>query len=111
MSENIASIIKWHEETFPEATLDGQMAKFNEEYDEWKDAKTPEESNKELADMFIVACGLARFTYDPVFFSLVHTLGNSLDLHKSINEKMKLNRTRQWTKGNGEYKHIGVDNG
>lgn len=109
--ETIASIIKWHEETFPDATMERQMAKFNEEYDEWKDAKTPEESNKELADMFIVACGLARFTYDPMFFSLVHTLGNSLDLHKSINEKMKLNRTRQWTKGNGEYKHIGVDNG
>ncbi len=57
MKETILSIAKWHEQTFPDTDLQGQLAKFQEETDEYAE----DESLAELADMFIVACGMTRF--------------------------------------------------
>lgn len=38
MKETIETIIQWHAETFPNATLDGQIEKFNDEHKEWERA-------------------------------------------------------------------------
>lgn len=59
--ENIQSIIEWHTKTFPDATLTGQKAKFDEEITEYEKANTPTDIAFEMADLFIVACGIARF--------------------------------------------------
>ena len=59
MKETIKSIIEWHEQTFPDATLEGQLEKFEDERVEYGES----ESLEELADLFIVACGIARFDY------------------------------------------------
>ena len=50
----IAEIEKWHAETFPHATVEGQMEKLKEEELEYQ------ESGKisEIADVIVVACGL-----------------------------------------------------
>lgn len=112
--ESIASIIAWHTETFPEATLDGQIAKFLEETIEYKTATSVSAMVEELADCFIVACGIARF--NPVYgcryfgdvFS-IFTSNNGITVSKlqdAIDAKMEINRQRKWNKGNGEYKHI-----
>ena len=54
MKETIKSIIDWHEITFPDATLEGQLEKFKKERKECLDSEFTDIS--ELADMFIVAC-------------------------------------------------------
>ena len=50
-------IAKWHEKTFPDTSLTGQKAKLQEEKQEWRAGHNIDE----LADCYIVACGLLRF--------------------------------------------------
>lgn len=110
--ETMTSIVEWHTKTFPDATLEGQREKFKEEFQEYLDAIGTDGEQKELADMFIVACGISRFTSSEDLFSLIECrVDDAKEFQKIVTEKMKLNRKRKWDKGNGEYKHIGVDNG
>jgi hypothetical protein len=112
MKENIKTIIEWHEQTFPDATLDGQKAKFEEEIAEYNESVCMEE----LADMFIVACGIARFDsvaaieyFVAVFQGLLSwkTVGAYMLFKITIDEKMAKNRKRKWNKANnGSYHHI-----
>lgn len=105
------NIKKWNEETFPDATLGGQLEKLEEEINELCNAKEAKDKRKELADVFIVLGGLRRWK------SLV---GNSqekfltkdmpqiglVDLLINIEEKMEINRKRVWKKsGNGKFHH------
>lgn len=111
MNETIATIIQWHEKTFPDATLDGQKTKFAEELGEYKESADLEE----LADMFIVACGIARFNsivaleyFAVVFKALLdwELVGVHGLLMTIIDDKMKKNRVRTWKKtGGGTYHH------
>ena len=112
--ESIASIIAWHTETFPEATLNGQIEKYLDEKVEYTTAVALEDKIEELADCFIVACGIARF--NPVYGS--RFLGQGFDmftenkdatiasLQDAIDAKMKTNRKRKWGKGKGNYQHV-----
>lgn len=110
--ETMTSIVEWHTKTFPDATLEGQREKFKEEFQEYLDAIGTDSEQKELADMFIVACGISRFISSEDLFSLIECMvDDAKEFQKIVTEKMKLNRKRKWDKGNGEYKHIGVDNG
>jgi hypothetical protein len=116
MKETIKSIILWHEQTFPDATLEGQLQKYQDELQEFA------ESNKditELADMFIVACGICRFSLarGMTAFWKVADLAAGILLVKeqfdaAVNKKMQINRNRKWTIGKGNYQHIeeGGDN-
>ena len=111
MKETIDTIIQWHKETFPDATLEGQQVKFEEELNEYNEEK----NMQELADMFIVACGIARFNsvvaleYFAVIFKTLRTwkvLGVVGVLQVVIDEKMEKNRKRVWNKtSNGTYHH------
>lgn len=111
MNETIATIIQWHEKTFPDATLDGQKTKFAEELGEYNESVNMEE----LADMFIVACGIARFNsvvaleYFAVVFNALlgwKLIGVHGLLMTIIDNKMKKNRARTWKKtGGGTYHH------
>lgn len=112
MKETIASIIKWHEQTFPDATLEGQIEKFDDELSEYGESECLEE----LADLFIVACGIARFDNVSalVAFERVCEIlklwrvnyGNPVPLQMAIDNKMAINRERKWGKGKGNYQHI-----
>lgn len=111
MKETIDTIIAWHKNTFKDANLEGQKAKFDEELAEYNEAVNVQE----LADMFIVACGIARFDsvialeYFAVVFKALASwkiLGAVGVLQTVIDEKMVKNRKRIWNKiGNGTYHH------
>lgn len=117
MKETILSIAKWHEETFPDATLEGQIEKYIEEYNEFYSTNIEEDMTSELADIFIVVCGIARFsTTDALFYfhEVDHALGRSNisfeQLSNAIDKKMEKNRKRVWNKtGNGTYHHTNKD--
>lgn len=118
MNETIKSIILWHEQTFPDATLEGQIEKFDDELSEYGESECLEE----LADLFIVACGIARFDFIealPCFAKVERLLKVWEKISVSrrafevvVNEKMQKNKKRKWTIGKGNYQHIseGGDN-
>lgn len=60
MNESVKSIADWHAKTFPDATLAGQNDKFIAEMREWEASGNGDVL--ELADMFIVAAGMSRFS-------------------------------------------------
>ena len=119
MKETILSIAKWHEETFPDATLEGQLKKYEEERDEFISSDFKDLS--ELADMFIVACGIARFDIKLGFSALLNvsfwrSFIKMQDFDKDnfvkvIEQKMEKNRKRVWTKtAEGSYHHVNKEN-
>ena len=102
---------------FPEATLETQAAKFEEEAKEQITAKNYEEGIKELADMCIVACGIMRFS-DNVGKCLLGGCVTPImydedkvnDIFKAVCDKMNKNQKRKWDNNNGYYKHVSVVN-
>lgn len=114
-------IADWHEKTFPDATLKGQCEKFDEEFKEFRESHGVLE---ELADMYIVACGLSRFDNINAM-NAMHNVGEFVELlgqrlkdkdmaHKLFDlvvaYKMTKNLHRVWNKKSGLYKHQGGDN-
>ena len=114
MSETIKSIIEWHEQTFPDATLEGQIEKwFDEEREFMKTILGTEEEIYELADLVIVSAGIMRFNYGWGFDFLSRTLehmrnvdyiGNAL--WEVVERKMEINRNRKWGKIGNKFQHI-----
>nr|DAH24273.1 MAG TPA: Protein of unknown function (DUF550) [Caudoviricetes sp.] len=115
MKESILSIAQWHKETFPDTDLKGQIEKWYEEKNEWEKSGCCD--IKELADMFVVACGLIRFNSPEAMFcfarigdELFSSVFNTQDLEYAIDAKMERNRARAWKKqNNGTYHHIADD--
>ncbi len=114
MAETIKTIIEWHEQTFPNATLEGQLTKFDDEVKEfWECELQSEEAATELADCFIVACGIARFSAAEAAgaFSFVDSyiaaeIKFKEMFENAIQNKMAINRKRKWSIGKGNYQHI-----
>lgn len=109
MKETIKSIIEWHEQTFPDATLEGQELKYRDELLEWSDSGC--EDVFELADMFIVACGIARFSLEKGLYYIADAYAAATEigtdeLFGAVQEKMQINRQRKWGIGKGNYQHI-----
>ena len=109
MSETIKSIILWHEQTFPDATLMGQLGKFADERKEFEQ----EPSLEEWSDMFIVACGIARFDsilalhyFSDCFKILERQAIRNTYIQQAVDKKMQINRKRKWGIGKGNYQHI-----
>ena len=111
MKETILSIAKWHEQTFPDTDLQGQLAKFQEETEEF----AKDDSLTELADMFIVACGMTRFD-NMAALGCFAIVADCLSKHKNfaasvifaeeVEKKMAKNRKRSWEKTpQGNYHH------
>lgn len=112
MKETIKTIMDWHEQTFPDATLDGQIVKYNEELKEF--VATDYKDITELADLFIVACGIARFDMHQglFYFADVYDWYNAdielspETLQAAVDKKMEKNRMREWGKtAEGTYHH------
>lgn len=104
-------IKEWNEETFPDATLGGQLEKLEEEFNELCNAKKFKNKRKELADVFIVLGGLRRwkslvgnYQENQLIKDMPQT--GLADLLINIEEKMEINRKRVWKKsGNGKFHH------
>lgn len=113
MKETSKTIQKWHEESFPDATLDGQLEKFGEEIKEYREAESDEDKLAELADLLIVAAGIARFDKErsQELTMLVHITTSEdgydmTELWDAVQKKMEKNRKRVWNKtGDGTYHH------
>ncbi len=108
----LEKIKKWNEETFPDATLGGQLEKLEEEFEEYCSAYySADDVKKELADIFIVLGGLRRWkSKTGCYIENVMTIQMSFevltDLLLNISEKMEINRNRVWKKsGNGKFHH------
>lgn len=113
MKETVKSIIEWQEMAFPDATLEGQITKYQEELHEWEESQY--EDISELADMFIVACGIARFDLAQGLIYMADLydqfVGNDSigidEVMSKVEQKMEKNRKRTWKKqDNGAYHHI-----
>ena len=101
-----------HEELFPQATLASQIAKYEEENEELQLADTIEDIIEEFADVFIVACGIRRFS--PILGTdlLKHVIDtikhheDKITLMEAVCTKMNKNQERDWgEQSGGYYKH------
>lgn len=114
MKETIKSIIEWHEQTFPDATMEGQIEKWFDEEKEFKQTiQGTEEEIYELADLVIVSAGIMRFDYGCGFDSLARTLQYMINadyigtmLWEAVEYKMQINRKRKWSVSKGKFQHI-----
>lgn len=105
-------VSKIHAQLFPEATLESQIKKFEEEFEEVEHAAkilvSDEETKNELADLFIVACGIKRFS-KPLFTileaGLIKGIPDRQEYAEAIVNKMNKNIKRKWDNKNGLYKH------
>ncbi len=113
-----------HQELFKDVTFMSQITKFSEEYNEMMEAskhtdENPEAFYEELADMFIVACGILRFNEalgkclcksiadDFVYNKDENGLNRLNELTGRVLEKMNKNIKRVWSKTkDGNYKHV-----
>lgn len=110
-------VSKVHEQLFPKATLQSQCDKFDEEYEEYKNAETGNDICLEYADCYIVAAGIYRFNKNLGDFlgkSLISALGDNQTLINSLANaivtKMNKNIDRKWNNKDGLYKHISTVN-
>lgn len=113
-SELIDILVKEHEETFKNITLEAQLDKFVDEHDEYMEAENPLDEARELADKIIVAAGIARFAPRFVKQYLMPTIvndikdsdeyGNGLITQLAL-EKSIINKNRDWSKKGGKYQH------
>lgn len=114
MKETITSIILWHQQTFPDATLEGQIEKwFDEEREFKKTIQGTEEEIYELADLVIVSAGIMRFNYGWGVDFLARTLQYMLNadyigtvLWEAVEHKMQINCNRKWNKIGNKFQHI-----
>lgn len=103
MKARYSRIAAWQKATFPNATSESKCHHLVEEVNELLE-ETQKEFNrdtfgKELADCFILLIGVASnagFDY--------------VDVMRSIDEKMTINRKRKWGKpdANGVVKHVKI---
>lgn len=109
IKETLATIIAWHTETFPHATYDGQIKKFEEEMNEYLSATTQQDRLEELADLIIVCCGIARFSTTDGLRHIAQLPFNFTrqEIDDAVQAKMIKNRQRKWTNGDGLYRHVG----
>lgn len=114
LQNQLEEIKKWNEETFPDATLAGQLAKLEEEFIEFDEAingGNVEEIRKEMADIFIVLGGLRRWESrigGMITNSMLEGMPATVfdGLLKGIAKKMEINRNRTWEKsGDGRFQH------
>lgn len=115
--ETIDSVMAWHRKTFPNATANGQLNKWDEEYAEFRDAcrhGTILEQIRELVDLFVVACGIMRFNTEAGCMKMLHWCELRKEhafflptVREELNKKMRKNRARKWEYlGNGNYHHV-----
>lgn len=119
-----AEIAEWNKETFKDATVDGQILKLAEEFEEMRDAiEAGDFLMSEKADCFIVASALkerfnnalGRFVLDYLIEEMTdESEETAAGYMEAIEKKMEINKRRasekRWKKmPDGRYKHEGED--
>lgn len=112
--ELVDILVKEHEETFKNITLEAQLDKFVDEHEEYMEADNPLDEARELADKIIVAAGIARFAPRFVKKYLIPTIVADIDecdeygkglVTQLALEKSIINKNRDWSKKGGKYQH------
>ena len=113
---DLEKMAKEHEKLFPNATLESQVWKLEEETKEFQSAETEQDEMKELADVLIVCGGLYRWCplvaktqADAVYSAIYYIDVNVLDFENEVNRKWQINLKRKWEWNGKTYKHIGKD--
>lgn len=113
---NIGKYSKLHEKLFPNATLESQVWKLEEEINEFCYADLREASIRELADIWIVLGGLYRWCpktavamYNYFSDSDIDALCGIDNIEAEVNRKWQINLKRKWEWNGKTYKHIGKD--
>lgn len=99
-------ILEWHKKTFPDAKIEKQLMKLEEEYTEL--CKSFGGDIMEAADVYIVASVLKyRFNskIGGCFLGLIDESWKYMEIMKAIKEKMEINKKRKWTFKKGVYRH------
>lgn len=113
-SDLIDKVSNVHKQLFVNANGTSQCAKYEEEFIEFVNTKNDKEIMQELADLFIVACGIRNF-YSAVGNSILGYLVNKIKdssdqvqqiFVEEVCNKMNENQKRKWNETtNGYYKH------
>lgn len=110
----MSEIKDWNKKTFRNATLEGQLMKLEEEYQEMIKAMGTSDYWKEKADVMIVLAGLQRFNSFIGHYMTISILDEMEQnrpeelkvLAEAMRTKMIKNRARKWHMcGNGLYHH------
>lgn len=115
MESILKKISKEHEELFPLADLGSQTAKLEEELKEIESVTGYYNTINEIADCFIVCCGIYRFAPKVALLNASSILATAEQfgirsvLLKSVEAKWEFNKKRKWKFENGIYHHIGED--
>ena len=104
-------VVEVHKKLFPDATLQSQCDKFNEEFEEFKQAEAEEDICAEFADMFIVAAGISRFSpgLGEFIAKSMIDVPDKVQFANAIVDKMNKNIDRKWDNKNGFYKHTTIN--
>ena len=111
---DLEQMAKEHENLFPNATLESQVWKLEEEISEFAEARTDTQRCQECADILIVCCGLyrwcpltARIIFRKYFYDAPSCLNKEID--EEVNRKWQINLKRKWEWNGKTYHHIGED--
>ena len=107
--ENAITIRDWSFKALPAATGEMQILKLEEELKEVRRAENTDRWLGEMADVYVVACILwERFhrQIGKMTLSWLEMLPEYGKIRDEVDEKMKVNRLRQWhINENGVYHH------
>ena len=104
---NLEKLSKEHEALFPNATLESQVWKLEEEIKEYRDATSVEQLIKEAADVIIVCAGLFRWC--PTLAKIIAADFCVRMTEEEVNRKWQVNLNRKWEWNGKTYKHVGHD--
>lgn len=102
---NLFKMSKEHEKLFPNATLESQIWKLEEEISEFENAEDEYEEIKESADIVIVCAGLYRWC-PKVALSVKDFYLDSPLIEEEVNRKWQINLKRKWEWNGKTYHHV-----
>ena len=113
---DLEKMAKEHEKLFPNASLESQAWKLEEEFNECNLAEEKKKKIKEFADILIVCGGLYRWcpilartiAKDAYRKSGYNEIEESV-LDEEVNRKWNINLGRKWEWNGKTYKHVGKD--
>lgn len=114
---DLEKMAKEHEKLFPNASLESQIWKLEEEAKEFQLAETEQDKMKELADILIVCGGLYRWcplVAKTQAYSVYRTIDYDFnvyisDFESEVNRKWQINLKRKWEWNGKTYHHVGDD--
>ena len=104
---DLEKMAKEHEKLFPNASMESQVFKLDEEVREYIEAEDEEKIKRERADIIIVCCGLYRWF--PRLAEAIAAMFYDATIKEEIIRKWEINKRRKWEWNGKTYKHVGKD--